>query len=203
MLLKGALISYGLWLATLVNYWIDGRGARALSLSRKKATRLFLPPPWFYSTLHPPHPTIFIPYFHSILPTVQKHLHLSNVSNSTPTAMKWAVTVLLLTTCYLKAAGFQLPSATTKSNRSTRLRSTNQDNEQGERQPESKRKQQEETSKFLTDFKTASGNVVDPYKILKVPRSATTVEIKQSYRKLTKKLHPDAVARKEILPGNW
>jgi DnaJ-domain-containing protein 1 len=117
--------------------------------------------------------------------------------------MKWAVTVLLLTTCYLKAAGFQLPSATTKSNRSTRLRSTNQDNEQGERQPESKRKQQEETSKFLTDFKTASGNVVDPYKILKVPRSATTVEIKQSYRKLTKKLHPDAVARKEILPGNW
>jgi DnaJ-domain-containing protein 1 len=115
--------------------------------------------------------------------------------------MKWAITVLVLTFSCLEAAGFHLHQLQ-PAGKGTKLRSTTQDKDQGEQQPKSKRKQ-EEVSKFLTDFKTAQGNVVDPYKILKVPRSATTVEIKQSYRKLTKKLHPDAVARKEILPGNW
>lgn len=83
------------------------------------------------------------------------------------------------------------------------LHSTNQDDtDAGERSPRSKRKD-EEVSRFLTDFKTAQGNLVDPYKVLKIRRSASSLEIKQSYRKLSRKWHPDAVARKEILPGKW
>jgi hypothetical protein len=58
-------------------------------------------------------------------------------------------------------------------------------------------------SRFLTDFKTAQGTLVDPYKILKLPRDASSGDIKRSYRNLSRKWHPDAVARKEILPGKW
>jgi hypothetical protein len=79
------------------------------------------------------------------------------------------------------------------------LHSTAQDTTNNE---PSKRKEGE-VSRFLSDFKTARGTLVDPYKVLKISRSATSVEIKQSYRKLSRKWHPDAVARKEILPGNW
>ncbi|KAL7474279.1 hypothetical protein ACHAW6_000256, partial [Cyclotella cf. meneghiniana] len=59
-----------------------------------------------------------------------------------------------------------------------------------------------EVSRFLAEFRTAQGTLVDPYKVLKLPRTASSVEIKQSYRKLSRKWHPDAVARKDILPGN-
>jgi hypothetical protein len=64
-------------------------------------------------------------------------------------------------------------------------------------------KSDEDVSRFLTDFRTADGTVVDPYKILQVSRTATTIEIKQSYRRLSRKLHPDMVAQMEILPGRW
>ena len=64
-------------------------------------------------------------------------------------------------------------------------------------------KTDEDVSRFLTDFRTADGTVVDPYKILQVSRTATTIEIKQSYRRLSRKLHPDMVAQMEILPGRW
>ena len=60
-----------------------------------------------------------------------------------------------------------------------------------------------EVSRFLTDFRTADGNVVDPYKMLRLSRDATAPEIKQSYRRLSRKLHPDMVAQNEVLPGRW
>ena len=60
-----------------------------------------------------------------------------------------------------------------------------------------------EVSFLLEEFKTAQGNYVDPYKILKVKRTATKMEIKQSYRKLSRKLHPDMVMQRDILPGKW
>jgi DnaJ-domain-containing protein 1 len=57
--------------------------------------------------------------------------------------------------------------------------------------------------RFLSDFKTADGSSVDPYKMLQISRSATIAEIKQSYRRLSRKLHPDMVAQSDVLPGRW
>ena len=57
--------------------------------------------------------------------------------------------------------------------------------------------------RFLTDFRTADGELVDPYKLLNVKRSASKTEIKESYRRLSRKLHPDAVQQSNILPGRW
>jgi len=58
-----------------------------------------------------------------------------------------------------------------------------------------------EASRFLADFRDANGDIVDPYRSLRVSRSATLDDIKASYRKLSKKLHPDAVIKSNILPG--
>jgi DnaJ-class molecular chaperone len=65
------------------------------------------------------------------------------------------------------------------------------------------RKTDEDVSRFLAGFRTADGTIVDPYKTLQVARNATSIEIKQSYRRLSRKLHPDMVAQMEILPGRW
>jgi hypothetical protein len=59
-----------------------------------------------------------------------------------------------------------------------------------------------EASRFLSDFRSANGEIIDPYKSLRVPRGATPDDIKTSYRKLSRKLHPDAVSKSRILPGN-
>ncbi len=66
-----------------------------------------------------------------------------------------------------------------------------------------KKKSEPDVSSWLEEFQTAKGSIVDPYKVLRVPRTATKADIKQSYRKLSRKLHPDMVANRDILPGNW
>jgi len=60
----------------------------------------------------------------------------------------------------------------------------------------------EETSFLMKPFSTASGEIINPYKILKVSRSAERKEIREAYRKLSKRYHPDMVRQSEILPGN-
>jgi len=57
-------------------------------------------------------------------------------------------------------------------------------------------------ARLLADFSTNSGELIDPYKTLKVSRTATTSEIKVSYRALMKKLHPDKQKFRDILPGS-
>ena len=59
-----------------------------------------------------------------------------------------------------------------------------------------------EASRFLADFRAANGEIIDPYRTLKLERSATLDDIKTRYRKLSRKLHPDAVSKTRILPGN-
>lgn len=54
----------------------------------------------------------------------------------------------------------------------------------------------------MDEFKTADGDIINPYRTLKVDRDASRVEVKESYRKLSKKYHPDAVRFKTIMPGN-
>lgn len=58
-------------------------------------------------------------------------------------------------------------------------------------------------SKYLwNDFKTYSGEILNPYKVLKVSRRASTEEIKKAYRALSRKYHPDGVRHRGILPGS-
>ena len=54
---------------------------------------------------------------------------------------------------------------------------------------------------LLDDFKTADGAAINPYRVLKVDRNAERKEIKQSYRNLSKKYHPDGVRFREVMPG--
>lgn len=59
-------------------------------------------------------------------------------------------------------------------------------------------------SRLLDDFKTATGELVNPYKILKVSRKADRTEIRNAYRSLSKAYHPDGFLQKKdkaILPG--
>jgi len=65
---------------------------------------------------------------------------------------------------------------------------------------------EERTANYLLDeFSIHTGEVVDPYRILNVPREADRNEIKKAYRDLSRRYHPDS-CRKDILPGacnNW
>lgn len=56
---------------------------------------------------------------------------------------------------------------------------------------------------LLDDFRTAEGEVVNPYRVLEVKRAAEIGEIKQQYRKMSKMYHPDVVRHKDVLPGKW
>ena len=55
---------------------------------------------------------------------------------------------------------------------------------------------------LLEDFKTSDGEILNPYKVLKVPRTAESSEIKQAYRQLSRRYHPDGVRYRDILPGS-
>lgn len=60
-----------------------------------------------------------------------------------------------------------------------------------------------ESNFLMDDFRTADGEIIDPYKVLKVGRRAERKEIRECYLKLSKKYHPDGVRFREILPGKW
>jgi len=54
---------------------------------------------------------------------------------------------------------------------------------------------------LLKPFATASGEVVNPYQVLNVPRNAERTEIKSKFKALAKRYHPDGVRHRDILPG--
>lgn len=57
---------------------------------------------------------------------------------------------------------------------------------------------------LLDEFKTASGELINPYKVLRVSRNAENPEIKKAYRDLSRRYHPDMLIYrkdKEIWPG--
>lgn len=60
----------------------------------------------------------------------------------------------------------------------------------------------EEECFLLQEFKVASGEIIHPYKILKISRSASRQEVKQAYRDLSRRYHPDGVRHRDILPGS-
>jgi len=55
---------------------------------------------------------------------------------------------------------------------------------------------------WLEEFKAPSGDIVNPYKVLRIPREANKKQIKVAYRSLSKKLHPDATRFSKVLPRN-
>lgn len=55
---------------------------------------------------------------------------------------------------------------------------------------------------LMEDFRTADGKIIDPYLTLKLGRDASRTEIRNTYRNLSKKYHPDAVRYRTIMPGN-
>ena len=63
---------------------------------------------------------------------------------------------------------------------------------------------QANSSNFLLDeFSIYNGEVLDPYQVLKVHRSADRKEIREKYINLSRRYHPDVVMHKDILPGSW
>lgn len=55
---------------------------------------------------------------------------------------------------------------------------------------------------LLTEFKTASGEIINPYKVLKVARTSTREQIRKAYIDLSRRYHPDGMRHREILPGS-
>mmetsp|Transcript_11891 Transcript_11891/g.25744 ORF Transcript_11891/g.25744 Transcript_11891/m.25744 type:complete len:202 (+) Transcript_11891:95-700(+) len=57
--------------------------------------------------------------------------------------------------------------------------------------------------RLLDDFRIAGGEVINPYNVLSVSRSADRSEIKSAYRKLSRRYHPDGILQRDdgILPG--
>jgi hypothetical protein len=56
---------------------------------------------------------------------------------------------------------------------------------------------------LLQEFRLHTGEILNPYSVLKVPRNAELSEIKATYRKLSRRYHPDIMRHKDILPGSW
>ena len=65
------------------------------------------------------------------------------------------------------------------------------------------RREKREKNILMDDFRTAEGELIEPYKILKVSRNASQAEIKKAYRDLSKKYHPDGARHRKFLPGSW
>lgn len=56
---------------------------------------------------------------------------------------------------------------------------------------------------LLKHFMAASGEVVNPYHVLQVPRDANRADIKGSAKQLAKRYHPDGARNRTILPAKW
>eukprot|EP00523_Entomoneis_sp_CCMP467_P006039 CAMPEP_0168735560 /NCGR_PEP_ID=MMETSP0724-20121128/9400_1 /TAXON_ID=265536 /ORGANISM="Amphiprora sp., Strain CCMP467" /LENGTH=311 /DNA_ID=CAMNT_0008782715 /DNA_START=67 /DNA_END=1002 /DNA_ORIENTATION=+ len=56
---------------------------------------------------------------------------------------------------------------------------------------------------LMDDYRDpTTGEILDPYRILKIPRDAPRQQIKQAYRNLSRRYHPDTLLHRDILPGS-
>lgn len=46
------------------------------------------------------------------------------------------------------------------------------------------------SNQWMQDYRIASGEVINPYEVLKVSRTATATEVRQSYISLSRRYHP-------------
>lgn len=56
---------------------------------------------------------------------------------------------------------------------------------------------------WLEEFKTATGEILNPYNVLKIKRKADLPQIKHAYREMSKRYHPDKQRFRDVLPGRW
>ena len=56
---------------------------------------------------------------------------------------------------------------------------------------------------WMDEFRLHNGEVLNPYRVLKVDRKAERPEIRQRYLELSRRYHPDAARHRDILPGSW
>jgi len=66
------------------------------------------------------------------------------------------------------------------------------------------RSKKNKDNSWLQEFSIASGEIIDPYAVLKVARSASRSDIRQQYIQLSRRYHPDSTRMRnsDILPGN-
>lgn len=57
-------------------------------------------------------------------------------------------------------------------------------------------------SYLLQEFCISSGEVINPYEVLKVSRQADRPQIRDSYVTLSRRYHPDSMRHRTILPGS-
>ncbi len=60
-----------------------------------------------------------------------------------------------------------------------------------------------ESNYLFDDFRTASGEIINPYDVLNVEKASSRNAIKRQYRTLSKIYHPDGVRFADSLPKNW
>ncbi|KAG7361006.1 chaperone protein DnaJ [Nitzschia inconspicua] len=65
----------------------------------------------------------------------------------------------------------------------------------------SNKKKDDEEHFLLKKFVTSSGEVINPYNVLQVPRNSDRSDIKLSYKRLARRYHPDGARNRTILPG--
>ena len=56
---------------------------------------------------------------------------------------------------------------------------------------------------LFEEFSTADGEVINPYKVLRLDKDAEKNDIRRSFRALSKMYHPDGVRFSDELPGEW
>jgi len=64
------------------------------------------------------------------------------------------------------------------------------------------RAQKAKEHSLLQEYSISTGEVINPYEILKVSRSAERPEVRAQYIQLSRRYHPDAMRRDGILPGS-
>ena len=64
-------------------------------------------------------------------------------------------------------------------------------------------KERRKKNVLMDEFRTAEGELIEPYKTLKISRNASQGEVKKAYRQLSKKYHPDGARNRKFLPGSW
>lgn len=119
--------------------------------------------------------------------------------------MKSCISLLIASFLLHGAQGFcpsiGLPFRSRRS-AATALASTRAATFHGSNSAETKSKQEEKENYWLKDFSIASGEIIDPYNVLKISRKAEGPEVRRAYIEQSRRYHPDGARHRKFLPGS-